>query len=314
MPRLVRRLLPGFLLLILFQPFIIFAASPSQAEDRDGSPRRMIALFTDFGDNDFYAPTLKGAIFAVDSRARVVDLTHESPPFDIREAAFLLAESSREFPPGVVFVGIVDPGVGTRRKPIVIRTRDDSFFVGPDNGMLVEAARLRGIREVREIANRAFMRRGARSTTFHGRDIFGPAGASIAKGMPFEKIGPKLEIWVEIARKAPRASKGRASGEVVHVDTYGNLLTNIEEKEMAGAGFKQGDRLRVRVGAHVFVTPFAGTYGDVPAGTRVVTVGSSGRVEIAINEGSLAEALGAGAGEAVVLEPAPPAAATRPSP
>jgi S-adenosylmethionine hydrolase len=259
-------------------------------------------------------PTLKGAIYAVDSRARIVDLTHQSPAFDIREAAFLLAESSREFPPGVVFVGIVDPGVGTRRKPIAIRTRDDTFFIGPDNGILIEAARLRGIREVREIANPAFMRRGSRSTTFHGRDLFGPAGASIAKGMPFEEIGPKRQKWVEIAREAPSATKGRAGGEVVHADAYGNLLTNIGEKEMQGAGFMRGERLRVKVGKRSFTAPFAGTYGEVPAGARVVTLGSTGRVEIAINKGNLADTLGAGAGDAVILEPSPSGAVTRPSP
>jgi S-adenosylmethionine hydrolase len=257
---------------------------------------------------------MKGAIYAVDPRARIVDLTHRSPAFDVREAAFLLAESSREFPPGVVFVAIVDPGVGTPRKPIAIRTRDDSFFIGPDNGTLIEAARLRGIGEVREIANAAYMRRGTRSATFHGRDLFGPAGASIAKGMPFEEIGPKLQSWVEIARKVPRASKGRAAGEVVHADAYGNLLTNIREKEMRGAGFTRGERLRVKVGAHAFTAAFVRTYGDVPGGGRLLTVGSTGRVEIAINEGNLADTLGAGAGEAVILEPSPSGAATRPSP
>ncbi len=259
-------------------------------------------------------PALKGAIYAVDSRARIVDLTHRSPAFDAREAAFLLAESSREFPPGVVFVAIVDPGVGTHRKPIAIRTRDDSFFIGPDNGTLIEAARLRGIREVREIANPAYMRRGSRSTTFHARDLFGPAGASIAKGMPFEGIGPKLQTWVEIARKAPSVSKGRAGGEVVHADAYGNLLTNIGENEMREAGFRRGERLHVRVGAHAFTAAFVGTYGDVPAGGRVVTVGSTGRVEIAINGGNLADTLGAGTGDAVILEPSPSGASNRPSP
>ena len=109
----------------------------------------------------------------------MVDLTHEVPPFDVREVAFLLAESSRDFPPGCVFVAIVDPGVGTIRKPVAIRARDGSLFVGPDNGLLLDAARIRGIAETREIANPAFMRRGARSSTFHGRDLFGPAGGRI---------------------------------------------------------------------------------------------------------------------------------------
>lgn len=249
-------------------------------------------------------PTLKGAIYAVDPEARVVDLTHEAPPFDIREAAFLMAESSREFPPGAVFVGIVDPGVGTSRKPIAIRTRDGSFFVGPDNGMLIEAAAFRGIAEVREIRNPDFMRQGTRSSTFHGRDLFGPAGASLARGMAFEKIGPKRNAWVTLHRRAPAFKKGRADGEVVHADAYGNLLTNLTAREMAGADLRMGARLSVRVGKHAFEAAYRETYGDVPAGRRVVTIGSTGRVEIAINAGDLAQALGAGAGDAVVFEPA----------
>jgi S-adenosylmethionine hydrolase len=293
-------LLP-FIFLVCLCPGLIYPTLAVLSEEA-GAGRRLIALLTDFGNNDFYVPTLKGAIYAVDPDARVVDLTHEVPPFNIREAAFLMAESSREFPAGVVFVGIVDPGVGTARKPIVIRTGDGSFFVGPDNGMLIEAAEIRKIVEVREISNQEYMRRGARSTTFHGRDMFGPVGAFLARGKSFAGVGPRVESWVTLTRKPPDARKGRASGEVVHADAYGNLLTNLTDQEMKTAGFKKGARLMISVGDNRFPAPYAGTYGDVAEGSRVVTVGSTGRVEIAINAGSLAESLGAGAGDPVTLE------------
>jgi S-adenosylmethionine hydrolase len=283
----------------------VLAPPPALSGDAGADPeRRIVALLTDFGDNGFYVPALKGAIYAIDPHARVIDLTHQAPHFDIREAAFLLAESSREFPPGVVFIGVVDPGVGTSRKPVAIRTKDDSFFVGPDNGMLIEAAALRGIAEVREIRNPDYMRRGARSSTFHGRDIFGPAGASLAKGMSFENIGPKRASWVPIKRRAPSVSKGAAAGEVLHVDAYGNLLTNLTAGEMVGAGLAPGERLLVSVGKNFFEAPYQNTYGEVGPGERVVTIGSTGRVEIAINEGSLAKALGARADANVVLKSA----------
>ncbi|MDP3939459.1 MAG: SAM-dependent chlorinase/fluorinase [Deltaproteobacteria bacterium] len=279
------------------------AAAPARAAGAPDatSPRPLLTLLTDFGNNDFYVPTLKGAIYSVDPNARIVDLTHEVVPFDVREAAFLLAESSREFPAGTIFVGIVDPGVGTDRKPIAIRTRDGSYFVGPDNGILIEAAELRGIAEVREIRNRGYQRRGDRSSTFHGRDLFGPAGASLGKGMPFEPIGPRRETWVRIERKAPSGGKGKASGEVLHADSYGNLLTNLTEDHMAGAGLRAGKRLSVHIGGASFDASFVETYASVPSGERLVTVGSTGRIEIAINEGNLAETLGVGAGQIVSL-------------
>ncbi len=194
------------------------------------SPRPLLTLLTDFGDDDFYVPTLKGAIYSVDPNARIVDLTHEVPPFDIREAAFLLAESSREFPAGTIFVGIVDPGVGTGRNP-------------------------------------AYQRRGDRSSTFHGRDLFGPAGASLAKGRPFAPIGPRRANWVRIEPKAPSAGKGKASGEVLHADSYGNLLTNLTDEHMAGAGLQAGKRLSLHLGGASYDAPFVETYTSVPSGS-----------------------------------------------
>ena len=199
-------------------------------------------------------------------------------------------------------MAIVDPGVGTARKPIALRTRDGSFFVGPDNGLLPDAARLRGIAEVREIANPAFMRRGARSSTFHGRDLFGPAGAHLARGDDFAAIGPVRVAWIELEHRLPRAARGRAEGEVVHVDRYGNLITNLTESSARAAGLAQGGEVRVTVGGSTFDVPFARTYGDVPSGKRVLVSGSTGRLELAINEGNLGKALGARAGHPVVLE------------
>ncbi len=235
----------------------------------------------------------------------MIDLTHEVPPFDIREGAFLLAESSREFPPGCVFVAIVDPGVGTARKPIAVRARDGSFFVGPDNGLLADAARIRGIAEIREIANPAFTRRGGRSSTFHGRDIFGPAGAHLARGDDFTSIGPEREGLVELPHRAPRAGDGRASGEILHVDRYGNLITNLTEKEARQAGLSKGAPVRATIGGSEFVARFERTYGDVPRGARVLVPGSTGRLELAINEGDLGKAIGARAGDTVTLRIAP---------
>lgn len=288
---------------MLLAATLLIHAPPAPARAAD-APRRILALLTDYGTRDFYVATLRGAILSVDPRARVIDLTHEVPPFDIREGAFLLAESSREFPPGTVFVAIVDPGVGTTRKPVAIRVRDGSLFVGPDNGLLVDAARMRGIVETREIASPAFMRHGARSSTFHGRDLFGPAGAHLARGDDFAAVGPVRKAFVELPHHAPRAQRGRASGEVLHVDRYGNLITNLTEKEARAAGLVRGGRVRATVGKTTFDVPYAGTYGDVARGERVLVTGSTGRLELAINEGDLGRAIGARAGEPVSIEAA----------
>ena len=201
-----------------------------------------------------------------------------------------------------MFVAIVDPGVGTARKPVAIRAGDGSLFLGPDNGLLVDAARIRGIVETREIANPSFMRRGALSSTFHGRDLFGPAGAHLARGDDFPSIGPLRRSLVELPHRAPRAVPGRASGEILHVDRYGNLITNLTEKQAREAGLSQRSRLRATIGKNVFGVPFAGTYGDVPRGERVLVAGSTGRLELAINEGNLGKAIGARAGDTVTIE------------
>lgn len=153
-----------------------------------------VALLTDYGEQDFYVGALKGAILSACPSARIIDLSHDIPAYDVRLAAFALWDISREFPDGTVFVAIVDPGVGTTRRPVILQTSKGNWFVGPDNGIFTVVDREMGPSVYRQITNSEWMRPGPISTTFHGRDIFGPAAGDLACGDPFRTPGPSWMI------------------------------------------------------------------------------------------------------------------------
>lgn len=281
------------------------AAAVLLAAGAGAQPNGMVILLTDYGADSIYIGILKGAIYAKFPEAKVDSITNSIPSFDIVAGAYILAEACREFPAGTTFCGIVDPGVGTSRRCIVLETKTGQRFVGPDNGLLSLVAQRDGVVHLREASNPALWRAGIKSSTFHGRDIFGPVAASLARGVPIEEAGPELPEMVQLAITASRVENGMAYGSVVRADSYGNLITSITASDLDTLGAKLGDPMQITVGGAVFSAPYVSTYADVAEGEKLLLIQSMGLVECAVNKGNLAERLGAGLHADVTLRKKP---------
>ncbi|MCX5758671.1 MAG: SAM-dependent chlorinase/fluorinase [Candidatus Hydrogenedentes bacterium] len=292
------------------------------ASDAGFTPNAHVILFTDYGADSIYVGILKGSIYSKYMPARVDSITTSVPPYDIETGAYLLAESCKEFPRGTVFCCIVDPGVGTERKPIALRTKREQVFVAPDNGLLTLVAARDGIFEAHEITNASLYREGggahppARtdstdappaervSHTFQGRDIFGPVAAAVAEGTPLREIGPEIADITRLPIEPCRAENGAMHGKVFRTDDYGNMVLNMTERELMTLGLKPGDTVDVSIGTTRFTAPWKPTYAGVPVGEKVLVIQSSGYVECAVNKGSLAAAIKEGVhAEAVIRKP-----------
>lgn len=251
-----------------------------------------ITLLTDFGMTDHFVGVLKGVIDGIAPGARVIDISHAVRPYALDQARFLLAQSWPYFPAGTVHVVVVDPGVGSARRAIVVKA-SGHFFVGPDNGVLTDVLTLNDAK-VRVIENRALMRSEI-SATFHGRDVFAPVAAHLAAGVSFEEVGPLIDDAVRLATlAATQIADGRWRGAVVHIDRFGNLITNLPNALGAGPG------CTIEVGGvkiHGVAPNYASAAGDAP----IAAAGSSGMLEIAVNRGDAARALGVEIGAIVEL-------------
>ena len=269
------------------------------------SPNGLTILFTDYGSDSLYVGILKGAMYQVAPQIRVDTLTNSSPPFDVAAGALLLAEGAAVYPAGTTFVCVVDPGVGTSRRGIVLETERGQRFVAPDNGLLTGVASRYGVRQVREATNKIYWLPGVESSTFHGRDIFGPVAARIATGSAFEGVGPEISDIVTIELPGARVEGKALTGSVARIDPYGNVVTNISaELFHQQLKLEAGARVRVSIGGETYECAYAHTYASVPQGARLILVQSDGFVECAINQGSLAEVIDAGVHDRVVLDAA----------
>lgn len=251
-----------------------------------------ITLLTDFGTADGYAAAVKGVLATLAPGAVVDDASHEIPPGDVEAAAWALASYWHLYPPGTVHLVVVDPGVGGARRPLAARV-DDRYFVAPDNGVLTRVFAERTNARVVEIRARGAMR-AAVSNTFHGRDVFAPAAAWLARGDAFDGLGPAIRDPHLLPIPAPRISGDAAEGEVVHVDRYGNLITNIPETWVLGA-------IEVNIEGRP-LGPLRRTYVEVEPGELVAVVGSAGMLEVAARDGSAAGVLGLGRGARVHVQ------------
>jgi S-adenosyl-L-methionine hydrolase (adenosine-forming) len=249
-------------------------------------------LLTDFGSADTYVGQVKGSILALAPSTVVVDLTHAVPPQDVFAGAYLLWTAVEAFPPGSIHVAVVDPGVGSARRALAVLSKRGDLLVGPDNGLLMPAAqRLGGVERAVSLTESRFWRPGA-STTFHGRDIFGPVAGHLARGVPLSDLGPGVTDLVDLRIPEPNG----LDGEVIHVDTYGNLVTNLRAAHLPQAFMvRVADRLAASA-------PF---YAAVAPGELIALIGSSGLLEISVRDGSAAEATGARRGTPVSLQPQP---------
>ena len=259
----------------------------------------VITLTTDFGERDSYVGAVKGVLLSIHPGLTVVDVTHGIPPGDVLAGAFVLRNAAAEFPPGSIHLAVVDPGVGSRRRPIAVSSRG-SLWVGPDNGLL--SFPLEDPRAVtREITAATLLDRKL-SATFHGRDLFAPCAARLAAGFPFARVGPRISGAEILSETQPAVESGRVAGQVIHVDHFGNAITNIAGEDLDRLAGTEGSRGSVKVLAGSRRLPVAATYADVEWGAPVAVVGSCGLLELAVNGGNGSEFLQLQRRDPVVVE------------
>ncbi len=261
--------------------------------------RPLIALLTDFGDRDFFVGSLKAVIAGIHPEAAVVDITHNAPPFNPAAAGFILGACSGFFPQDTIFLSIVDPGVGTGRKILLVRTPRFAF-IAPDNGLLTAPLEREKILEVREIAARRFFLAAGR-TTFEGRDRMAPAAAWLSLGVDPAEFGPRLRTYRKLSLPRPARVTSGIRGAVLYADHFGNLITNIPAAmlERLGDGHPAAKPVLRIAGREIRI--FRTSYASAAVGRPFALINSLGLVEIAVREDSAAEALGAGPGTPVRL-------------
>lgn len=254
-------------------------------------PSGIVTLTSDFGTRDSYVGAMRGSVLRSNPAARLVDITHEVPAQGVSRAAVVLEEACPCFPGGTVHLVVVDPGVGTDRVPLILAS-GGHWFVGPDNGVLLPAARALGTPGAWRIDPTRVPVSGGASATFHGRDLFGPVAGALSLGASPGTLGDPFsgELAVATPLPSPEAGPGTVAGEVLSVDHFGNLISNIP------AGMLPAERPRVTVDGCP-VDAFVRTYGDAPVGARIVAlVGSNGCLEVACPQGSAAHELNVGSG------------------
>jgi S-adenosylmethionine hydrolase len=239
---------------------------------------------------------MKGAIFDINPDCQIVDITHEISPQDILGASFCLAAAYSFFPKGAIHVAVVDPGVGGERRPILVETKGH-LFVGPDNGIFTFVYRDEKVVQVRELLNDNYFRRPV-SKTFHGRDLFGPAAAHLSKGVPAEEMGPKIKDFIVLSTPDPVLDEEDIRGEVIHLDRFGNGITNIKES-LVRSIFKNRTP-NLWVGSRK-IGPIQETYCAVAEGALLGLIGSSGYLEVAVRGGSASLSFGIKKGNSVSL-------------
>jgi S-adenosylmethionine hydrolase len=249
--------------------------------------RPIIALLSDFGTRDHYAGTMKGVIAGLCPDVTLIDITHEIAPHDVMEGALQLAASCRYFPAGTIFLVVVDPGVGSSRRGIAAEA-GDYRFVAPDNGVLTAAFRDLPPKRIVELTERRYARPTV-SRTFEGRDRFAPAAAWLAKGIQLSAFGRTLSSYHQIDIPHPQTTDDRLSGLVLLVDRFGNLVTNIDRRTFEA--FTRNHPVSVRVAGRA-ITRVVATYADIKPGEVCALFGSTDHLELAVNGGSAAEALG----------------------
>jgi S-adenosylmethionine hydrolase len=257
----------------------------------------MITLTSDFGLKDPYVAEMKGVILSINSKTTIVDITHGIEKFDIRTGAFILASVVPYFPKGTVHVAVVDPGVGTNRRSILVESKQ-GFFVGPDNGVLMLAAQKLGSEHTFEINNPKFMLPKI-SSTFHGRDVFAPAATYLDMGMKPSEFGPEISDAINPEFVKVEKINGSFTGEVLYIDGFGNIITNITQKEVADA-----KSVKVKFPNFSLALAFKKTYSEAKFQEPITLFGSHGFLEIALNQDNVAEKLHVTAGDKIQVTPA----------
>jgi S-adenosylmethionine hydrolase len=258
---------------------------------------KVITFLTDFGLQDDFVGTCHGVMARIAPDARVIDVTHGIPPRAILQGALVLRSTTRYMPVGV-HLAVVDPGVGSHRRPLAVCTADGRTFVGPDNGLLLLAADELGVEAVYELVDERY-RLPDVSRTFHARDVFAPAAAHLAAGVAADALGPTLDPsdLVRVSVPDPRVGKSQIAASVVGVDRFGNVATNMSTDHVASLGVARGDRVEVRLTFERYYAVLAETFADAAPGELILYEDSYGLVTLAISNGNAARLTGVGVGD-----------------
>jgi S-adenosylmethionine hydrolase len=272
------------------------ASPPAPKELVQATPRKPTIVFmTDFGTANDAVAICKAVIAGIAPDARVADITHQVTPFQIEEASRFLYGVTPYYPSGTVFLVVVDPGVGTSRKAVIVKTKKGQLFVLPDNGLATAVVDRDGLVGAREITNQNWMIQAAVSSTFHGRDIFSPAAAHLAEGWDYTIAGPEVPQLVRLTPKAASVDAKGINGEVIGLDDpYGSLITDITREDFENLGYVLDDKVMVQINKKPVTLPYVKTFMNVPVGDALLYVDSRGRVGIAINQGSYSKKFGVG--------------------
>jgi S-adenosylmethionine hydrolase len=253
------------------------------------SARPTIVFMTDFGTANDAVAICRAVIFGIAPEVRLTDITHQVTPFQVEEAARFLAGVTPYYPAGTIFLVVVDPGVGTSRKAIVVKSKKGQYFVLPDNGIITPVIERDGLQSAREITNQSWMISDAISSTFHGRDIFSPAAAHLAAGWEFNQAGPEVDQLVRLQLKTSVMNEQGIDGDVIGLDDpYGSLVTDVSGEDFRKLGYNLGDKVPVQIAGKSVVVPYVKTFMGAPVGESLLYIDSRGRVGIAVNQGNYA--------------------------
>jgi S-adenosylmethionine hydrolase len=275
--------------ILLFVLATTFVSNPLLSQQSGLQPPPTVVFMTDFGIVDDSVALCKGVMYGITPNLRIVDLTHQVNPFSIRDGARFLFGATPYFPAGTVFVVVIDPGVGSTRKAVVVKSKRGQFFVLPDNGLMTMVEDRDGIDSIREVTNPDWMVGSKVSSTFHGRDIFSPVGAHIARGDDWAQVGPAVKELVRLDLKPATVGEKGLTGEIIALDgPFGNLITNISADDFIKLGYQRGDKLKVTIAGHEVEMPFVRTFSDVPLKQPLLYIDSRGRASFALNQASFA--------------------------
>ncbi len=261
---------------------------------------------TDFDTKDDAVGICRAVMEGVAPGVMIIDITHQVTPFDIAQAGRFLAGSAPYFPKDAVFVAVIDPTVGSTRKAIIAKSKVGQYFVLPDNGMITMLADRDGLEGAREITNPAWMIGNKLSSTFHGRDIFSPAGAHLARGEDWTEAGPALDVTklVRLETTLAIVDTQGLHGQVIGTDgPFGNLVLNVPEATFAKLGYVRGDSVTIVLGGKSYTMPFVKTFSDVPVGKNLLYIDSRGRLSIGTNQGNFSELFAVGAHALLEIAP-----------
>jgi S-adenosylmethionine hydrolase len=261
---------------------------------------KIITLLTDYGIKDSYVAEVKGNILKINPDVTIIDISHDVGNYDIASGAFHMARAAPYFPENTIHVGVVDPGVGSVRKPIIIKTKN-MWFVGPDNGLLAPVVERLGLEQVWEITNNKLLPSKV-SEVFDGRDVFGPTGALLSKGISPDEIGTRIDEIITIPYYQPVIKGDVIHGNVIHIDGFGNAVTSITYETLATLGASNSKSFKLTIDDKVYNLPYVRRFSAVEEGELLLVVAGGGYLEISVNQGSAAKRVGLRKGAKITIQ------------